>query len=161
MEFEKEEAKVLAMLMSQINNDVESKRLSLMQQCNFNEGMKIFGEKGKEAALRELRQQHARKCFGPMAVAVSLDQECRRAQNALMHLAEKRDRSTKGRMVHNGKPTHEWSNKEESASPTVTTDSSFCMMTFDAKEKHNAKQQMHQMHLHKQRSTNKMGNTKQ
>ena len=91
VECEKEEAKVLAMLMSQISNDIKSKRLSLMQQCNFNEGMKMFGDKGKEAALKELRQQHARKCFAPMAVAASLDQECRRAQNALVHSAEKRD----------------------------------------------------------------------
>ena len=57
VECEKEEAKVLAMSMSDIGNGIESKRLSSTQQHNFNEGMKVFGEKGKEAALKESRQQ--------------------------------------------------------------------------------------------------------
>ena len=57
VECEKEEARVPAMPMHRVNDDVDSRRLSLMQQCPFHEGVKVFGhEKGKEAALKELRQ---------------------------------------------------------------------------------------------------------
>ena len=38
-------------------------------------------------------------------------------------------------MVHNGEPTREWLNEEESASPTVATDSLFHTMILDAREK--------------------------
>jgi hypothetical protein len=34
--------------------------------------------------------------------------ECKKAQIALMFLTEKRDKSVKGRMEYNGKPTREW-----------------------------------------------------
>ena len=51
-----------------------------------------------------------------------------------MHLTEKRDGTMKGGMVHNGKPTREWLNKEESLSPTVGLDSSFLTMVIDARE---------------------------
>ena len=52
-----------------------------------------------------IKQQHARKCFSPIAVAELSRREKERAQEAPMHTTEKRDASTKGRMVHNGKPT--------------------------------------------------------
>jgi hypothetical protein len=35
---------------------------------------------------------------------------------ALMFLTEKRDKSVKGRMVYNGKPTREWLSQEDAAS---------------------------------------------
>ena len=79
------------MSLNHANDNVESERLSLMWQCNFNEGMKTFGEKGKEAALKELRQQHACECFAPIAVVALSEQEWKRAQQALMHLAEKEE----------------------------------------------------------------------
>jgi hypothetical protein len=47
--------------------------------------------------------------------------EQRKAQQALMFLGEKRDRTVKGRMVYNGKPTREWLSREDSASPTAAT----------------------------------------
>ena len=40
----------------------------------------------------------------------------------------------KGQMACNGKPTCKWLHEEESASPTVVTDSLFCTMSTDAKE---------------------------
>ena len=96
-EHEKEETRALAMSMHHVNDNTDGKRLSLTQQHPFHKGVKVFGhEKGKEAALKELRQQHAQKCFSPMAVAALTAQECERAQQALMHLAEKQDSSIKG-----------------------------------------------------------------
>ena len=51
-----------------------------------------------------------------------------------MFLTEKRDKTEKGRMVCNGKPTREWLTKEESASPTVSLESVFLLAIIDAKE---------------------------
>ena len=58
VEHEKEEARVLVLAMSlnHTNDNVESERLSLTQQHNFDKGMKAFGEKGKEVASKELKQ---------------------------------------------------------------------------------------------------------
>ena len=57
--------------------------------------VKTFGEKGKEAAVKE---QHARKCFAPAAIEALSKIERDRAQQALTHLTKKRDGTTKGRM---------------------------------------------------------------
>ena len=54
--------------------------------------------------------------------------------NALMFLTEKRDKSVKGRMVYNGKPTRKWLSKEDAASPTAATESIFLTGVIDAKE---------------------------
>jgi hypothetical protein len=40
-----------------------------------------------------------------------------------MFLTEKRDKSIKGRMVANGKPSREWLNQEDSTSPTAALES--------------------------------------
>ena len=53
---------------------------------------------------------------------------------ALMFLTEKRDKTVKGRMVYNGKPTREWLDKEDSASPTVALESIMLTAVIDAKE---------------------------
>ena len=41
---------------------------AFMQQHLHHKGLKTFGEKGKEVAVKELKQQHARKCFAPIAI---------------------------------------------------------------------------------------------
>ena len=51
-----------------------------------------------------------------------------------MFLTEKQDKSAKGRMVHNGKPTREWLSREESASPTAATESATLTSCVDAHE---------------------------
>ena len=53
---------------------------------------------------------------------------------ALMFLTEKRDKSIKGRMVYNGKPTQEWLSREDSASPTAALESIMLTAIVDAKE---------------------------
>ncbi|MGC8483971.1 MAG: hypothetical protein ACP5OE_10060, partial [Thermodesulfobium sp.] len=52
-----------------------------------------------------------------------------------MFLTEKRDKSIKGRMVYNGKPTREWLSREDAASPTVALESIMLTAIVDAKEK--------------------------
>ena len=51
-----------------------------------------------------------------------------------MFLTEKRDKSIKGRMVYNGKPTREWLDKDDAASPTAMLESILLTATIDAFE---------------------------
>jgi hypothetical protein len=53
---------------------------------------------------------------------------------AVMFLTEKRDGTIKGRLVYNGKPTREWINKDDSASPTVSLEGIMITAIIDAKE---------------------------
>ena len=53
---------------------------------------------------------------------------------ALMFLTERRDKSVKGQMVYNGKPTREWLTSEDSASPTAALESIMLTAVIDAHE---------------------------
>ena len=53
---------------------------------------------------------------------------------ALMFLTEKRDKSVKGQMVYNGKPTREWLTSKDSASPTAALESIMLTAVIDTHE---------------------------
>jgi hypothetical protein len=53
---------------------------------------------------------------------------------ALVFHTEKRDRSVKGRMVYNGKPTQEWLSQEDTASPTAALESIMITGVIETKE---------------------------
>ena len=101
--------------------------MKFVEQCDqqhvSEKGPKKFGKKGEEAALKEVRQLHNRRCFEPTAGKELMPEERMKAQRALPHLCEKRDGAIKGRCVCNGKPTREWLGREETASPTAATES--------------------------------------
>jgi hypothetical protein len=59
--------------------------------------------------------------------------ERRKSVDALMFLGKKRDKSIKGRMVYNGKPTRECSLREDSTSPTAALESIMLTAIVDAK----------------------------
>jgi len=96
--------------------------------------LKKFGEKGSEAASKELDQLHQRNCFTPIDVQDLSPSEKQKAMNSLMFLIEKRDGTVKGRMVYNGKPTQEWLSKEDAASLTASLESIMLTAVIDAKE---------------------------
>eukprot|EP00980_Cylindrotheca_fusiformis_P019862 scaffold6973_cov71-Cylindrotheca_fusiformis.AAC.1 len=99
---------------------METHGYSFGQQYMLQKGLKVFGEAGENAAKKELDQLHRRNCFTPVSVADMTATERKKAQQALMFLAEKRDGTKKGRAVYNGAPTREWVDREDAAaSPTA------------------------------------------
>ena len=70
----------------------------------------------------------------PISVKDMTSTERRKVMGALMFLTEKRDKSVKGRMVYNGKPTREWLTREDSASPTAALESIMLTAVIDAHE---------------------------
>jgi hypothetical protein len=95
------------------------------QQYILQKGLKKFGQKGSDAATKELKQLHNCVCFEPISVADMSQSEIQKSMEALMLLTEKRDGTIKGRMVYNGKPTREWLSREDSTSPTVSLERSW------------------------------------
>ena len=133
-EYAAELAMVIARSMVDINEGTTIKGASFGQQYMLKKGLKVFGDKGSQATSKELDQLHKRNCFTPIAIADLTQSEKRKAMEALMFLTEKRDKTVKGRMVYNGKPTREWLDKEDSASPTVALESIMLTAVIDAKE---------------------------
>jgi hypothetical protein len=68
-------------------------------------------------------QLHKRNCFTPIDVAELTAEEKRKTVDALMFISEKRDKTVKGRMVYNGKPTREWLSQEDLTSLTAALES--------------------------------------
>ena len=133
-EYSPSEAMLMARLMNDINSRVVREGASFAQQYLLNKGLKIFGQKGRDASKKEMDQLHRRSCFTPRSIAEMTQTERRKAQQALMFLGEKRDKTIKGRMVYNGKPTREWLSREDSASPTAALESIMLTAVIDAHE---------------------------
>ncbi|CAJ1938421.1 unnamed protein product [Cylindrotheca closterium] len=94
--------------------------LNFIQQYYINQGLKKFGNDGKDAVDKELRQMLLRDCFTPKFVKDMTASERKKAQSAMMSLAKKQFKTTiKGRLVYGGNETHEWLSQEDTASPTA------------------------------------------
>jgi hypothetical protein len=129
-----QKAMVIARVMSDINSKATIHGASFAQQYIVQRGLKKFGQRGADAATKEMDQLHRRNCFTPIDVASMTQDERRKTVDALMFLGEKRDKSIKGRMVYNGKPTREWLSREDSTSPTAALESIMLTAIVDAKE---------------------------
>mgnify|MGYP002176679840 FL=1 len=133
-EYNPQEAMLMARLINDLQLQVAEKGASFVQQYLLNKGLKVFGQRGHDASQKEIDQLHRRNCFTPVSIAEMSATERKKAQQALMFLAEKRDGTVKGRMVYNGKPTREWLSREDSASPTASLESIILTSVIDANE---------------------------
>jgi hypothetical protein len=127
-------AMLIARFIQDITMNVNKHRASFAQQYMLQKGLKVFGNKGHEALMKEIDQLHKRTCFAPLKVKEMKPSERKKAQIALMFLTEKRDKSVKGRMVYNRKPTSKWLSGEEAASPTAALESILTTGVIKAKE---------------------------
>eukprot|EP00978_Attheya_sp_CCMP212_P000843 scaffold1766_cov39-Attheya_sp.AAC.3 len=133
-EYSSTDAMLMARLINDLNLKINKEGASFAQQYLLNKGIKVFGQKGRDASIKEMDQLHRRSCFTPISVADMTTTERRKAQQALMFLGEKRDGTIKGRMVYNGKPTREWLSREDSSSPTAALESIILTGVIDAYE---------------------------
>ena len=133
-EYTEKTVKMIAQSMDAIGHGVMEKGVSFAQQYFLKKGLNKFGEKGKDAAIKELDQLYQRNCFEPILVKDLNSRERMKAQEALLFLTEKRDGRIKGRAVYNGKPTRDWLSKEDANSPTAALESVLLTATIDAHE---------------------------
>ncbi|CAJ1946167.1 unnamed protein product, partial [Cylindrotheca closterium] len=125
-EYDADEALVVACVIQQIRDGVNGgidgqDGVLFIQQYYLNKGLKIFKERGKDAAMKELDQLIKRSCWKPISIEKLKPTERKKAVDAMMLLAEKNDGVTiKGRCVFKGNETRDWLSREDTASPTAS-----------------------------------------
>jgi len=138
MEYDLTEAKVLAMIMCQLSERVDVSKVKRGSQFvttySLKKGIDKFGENGRQAALKEMKQLHDRGCFTPVKVESLSATERKRALESLIFLTEKRDGTVKARHCANGSTQREWMSREEVSSPTVSTESTMLTAVIEAEE---------------------------
>jgi hypothetical protein len=108
---------------------------TVMTQHTMKKGIKIFGDAGVEAVLKELQQLHDRDVLKPKHADALSHQERRGALQYLMFLKQKRSGKIKGRGCADGRKQREYLSKEEVSSPTVAIESVLLTCTIDALER--------------------------
>ena len=105
-----------------------------LTQYSVKKGLQVFGQAGAEAVLQEMKQLHDRKVGQPENPAMLTREEKKKALEYLMFLKKKRSGKIKGRGCADGRKQRVYKTKEETSSPTVTTESLFLSCVIDAKE---------------------------
>ena len=140
-EYTTEEGKVIATIMQYfefLNNDTsttKAKAKQFVQTYSLKTGLKKFGKKDKESSMKEMTQLEQREVYYPIHVSDLTPLERKRAMESLIFLTEKRDGTIKTIFCANGSTQREYMNREESASPTVMTESILITSVIDAKQK--------------------------
>jgi hypothetical protein len=125
---------VMAACMIQINSKVQIEGASYAQQYVLQKGLKAFGARGMEGSNKELDQLHRRNCFSPLSPCEMTESEKEKAQKAIMFLTEKSDQRVKGRLVYDGSGTRDFISREDTSSPTVSTEGLLITGVISAKE---------------------------
>jgi hypothetical protein len=86
-------AMLIGRFVQDITMNVNKHGASFAQQYMLQKGLKVFGNKGHEASMKEIDQLHKRMCFAPLKVKEMKHSERKKAQMALMFLTEKRDKT--------------------------------------------------------------------
>ena len=107
----------------------------ILTQYNLKPGLRKFGTRGEKAALKEMTQLHIMDTWTPMDAGKLSREQRMRALSSLLFLKEKRMGDIKGRACINGAPQRAYIPKEDAASPTVSTESTFVTATIAAKER--------------------------
>lgn len=107
----------------------------MTEQMSLKRGLRQFGQKGAEAVILELRQLHYRKAMQPRHKSQLSPVQRTRALRYLMYLKQKRCGRIKARGCADGRKQRLYKSKEETSSPTVSTDAVFLTSIIDAKEK--------------------------
>ncbi len=105
-----------------------------MTQYNLKPGLRKFGNRGQKAAVKELTQLHVMDTWTPMHADKLSQEEWMRALSSLLFLKVKRTGVIKGHFCINGAPQRNYIAKEEAASPTVSTESTFITASIAAHE---------------------------
>jgi Reverse transcriptase (RNA-dependent DNA polymerase) len=107
----------------------------MLTQYSMKAGLKIYGDRAKEAVMKELLQLHERKVMQPMDASKMSAHDKWSALSYLMFVKEKRSGVIKGRGCADGRKQRGYITKEESSLPTVMTESVFITGTIDALER--------------------------
>jgi hypothetical protein len=107
---------------------------TVLTQYNVKKGLKIFGEAGAKAVIKEKQQLHDRAVIQPKLANMLTRDEKRCSLQYLMFLKQKRFGRIKGRGCADGHKQQVYKTKEETSAPTVSVESQFLSCVIDVKE---------------------------
>jgi hypothetical protein len=107
---------------------------TVLTQYSAKKGLKVFGEAGADAIISEMKQLDTMDVIEPKAASMLTRAEKKAALEYLMFLKQKRCGRIKGRGCADGRKQRLYMDKEDTSSPTVTTEGLFLSCTIDAKE---------------------------
>lgn len=119
----------------ELNEGEEAIFGSIMMQLSLKAGLKKWGKKGEESAMKEMTQMHDMQAFFPRDPKTMTQEQRKNALSSLIFLKEKANGDIKSRTCINGAPQRAYINKEDAASPTASTDSVFMIGAVNAHEK--------------------------
>jgi hypothetical protein len=138
MEYDGEQARVLATVMCQINERLTTTTVKQGHQFfvtySLKKGIDKFGDAGKDAALKEMKQLHNRECFKPIDFNTMNEIEQKRALESLIFITQKKNGTVKARHCANGNPQRNWIDREDASSPTVSTEATLLTAVIEAQE---------------------------
>ena len=117
-----------------LKNSTETNDVMITQQMSAKKGLKIFGDRGQEAVMKELKQLLYRSVMHPVSAKSLTIEQKKSALRYLMFLKEKRSGEIKGRGCADGRKQRVYKTKDETHSPTVSTEAMFITAIFDALE---------------------------
>ena len=107
---------------------------AILTQLSLKAGLKMWGDRGREAAKSEMKQLHFRDTFRPVHWKDLTVKQRQQILRSHLFLKEKRSGKVKGRAVAGGNKQRDFISKEEASSPTAATESVMLMCTIDAHE---------------------------
>ena len=107
----------------------------VMTQMSATAGIKKHGQKAVDALFKEFCQLDEKSVFAPLHAKDLTPEQRTQALRAINLIKEKRDGGLKGRSCADGRPQKALYAKEESASPTVSTDALMFSLMIDAFER--------------------------
>jgi hypothetical protein len=108
---------------------------TVFTQHSMKKGIKLYGNAGIQAVLKELQQLHDRKVLEPKDPAALTRAAKLAALHYLMFLKQKRNGTIKGRGCANGRKQRDYIAKEDASSPTVAIELVMLSSVIDAKER--------------------------
>ena len=127
-------AKIMCHYGMKFGSMTDQEAYSFIQTYSLSKGIKKFGDRGIDSATSEMEQLHDRACWNPIHVSNLTPEERKRALESLIFLVEKRDGRIKSRHCANGSTQREYVEREEAASPTVSTESILITGAIEAKQ---------------------------
>jgi hypothetical protein len=107
---------------------------TILSQYGLKKGLALFGEPGEQAVIKELQQLHDRHVLSPKLPRELTPTERERALSYLMFLKMKSSGEIKGRGCADGRKQRDYMTKEDTSSPTVSTEALILSCMIDAME---------------------------
>ncbi len=105
-----------------------------MTQLSLKKGLREWGDEGKAAVRRELKQLHFRNTFIPRRFSELTPAEQAMILEIHIFLKKKCDGSIKARGVAGGNKQRDYISKEDASSPTASTEAVLLTTVIDARE---------------------------